>query len=79
MSRRSTGTAGFLDVQMDRGITWDQLLALVEAEAERSGRGKSYCTMGRLKAHARWRAEHDKWHVIEMNDERVRIVRPVIA
>jgi hypothetical protein len=57
--RISYGMAGLIDEQMDRGVTWDRILALVEAEAERSGEGKSYCTMGRLQAHDRWRAEHD--------------------
>jgi hypothetical protein len=74
--RISYGMAGFVDELMDRGITWDQLLARCEPESKRRGL-KSYQRMGYLKAHARWRAEHDKWHVVEMNDERVRIVRAV--
>jgi len=74
--RISYGMAGFVDELMDRGTTWDHLLASCKPEAKKRGL-KSYQRMGYLKAHARYRAKHDKWHVVEMNDERVRIVRPV--
>jgi hypothetical protein len=74
--RISYGMAGFVDKLMDLGITWDQLVARCKPEAARRGL-TSYRTLGYLKGHAKWRAEHDKWHVVEMNDHRVRIVRPI--
>jgi hypothetical protein len=76
MRRISYGMAGRVDELMHSGTTWDALVAQCKLEAAQRGL-KSYRTLGYLKAHARWRAEHDKWHVVEMNDERVRIVRPV--
>ena len=74
--RVSYGMAGFVDELMDRGITWDELVARCEPESKKRGL-KSYQRMGYLKAHARHRAKINNWHVVEMNDERVRIVRPV--
>lgn len=67
--------AGFIDDQMERGpITWNELLKRVKAEAVRTNMGWSYCTMGKLKAHALYRRDHDGWEV-EWDDERVRIIK----
>jgi hypothetical protein len=71
----SYGMAGFVDERMDHGITWDRLVAICKPESERRGL-KSYQTLSYLKGHARHRAKVNNWHVVEMDDERVRIVRP---
>jgi hypothetical protein len=74
--RISYGMAGFLDELMDGGITWDHLWALCQDEKKKRGVAWPE-TPARLRQHARYGRDHDKWHVVEMNNERVRIVRPV--
>jgi hypothetical protein len=74
--RISYGMAGFVDELMDPGITWADLVRKCDAEAEKRGL-TSYRTLRYLKGHARHRAQVNKWHVVEMNGQRVRIVRPV--
>jgi hypothetical protein len=65
--------AGYVDDQMKSYITWDALLAKCKPEAELRG-VSCLNTIPKLRAHAKYRRDHDGWDV-EMDDKRVRITR----
>jgi hypothetical protein len=68
MTKRPPMTA-FVNAQITRGVTWERLLKVCQAEAQQRGI-KDYQTLGALKRHARWLAGHG-W-TIEQTETGVR-------
>ena len=67
--------AGLLDDLMLRynGSTWDDLLLACQ-EHSALHRLKTKCTLGQIRAHARFRSKTKGWR-LEMDDKRCRLTR----
>ena len=64
--------ATWLDTQMMKGVSFEQLLSLSVKESEK--RGLKRPTLGALQAHARYRAGQRQW-TVRTNKGRVKLIR----
>ena len=64
--------ATWLDMQMMKGISFEQLLSLSVKESEK--RGLKRPTLGALQAHARYRSRQRQW-TVRTNKGRVKLIR----
>ncbi len=69
---REVSFATWLDTQMMKGVSFEQLLSLSVKESEK--RGLKRPTLGALQAHARYRAGQRQW-TVRTNKGRVKLIR----